>query len=60
MFPKSSKLRNNKGWSQAQLAIKIEADLQRVSKYEREVMGPTMEIMVRIAEAFWFQPQKLW
>lgn len=52
-FPeKLKKLRKNRGWSQGQLAQKIGADLQRISKYERGVMWPTMELMVRIARAF--------
>ncbi len=52
-FPeKLKKLRKNRGWSQGQLAQKIGADLQRISKYERGVMWPTMELMVRIAKVF--------
>jgi len=52
-FPeKLKKLRKNRGWSQGQLAQKIGADLQRISKYERGVMWPTMELMLRIAKAF--------
>jgi transcriptional regulator with XRE-family HTH domain len=34
------------------LAQKIGADLQRVSKHERGVIWPTMELMVAIAKAF--------
>jgi transcriptional regulator with XRE-family HTH domain len=45
-------LRKSKGWSQGQLAKKINADLQRVSKYERGVIWPTMELMVRLAKVF--------
>lgn len=45
-------LPKNLGWSQGQLAQKIGADLQRVSKYERGVMMPTMELMVRLAQVF--------
>lgn len=52
-FPaKLKELRKSRGWSQGQLAQKIGADLQRVSKYERGVIWPTMELMVRIAKAF--------
>ncbi len=52
-FPaKLKELRKNRGWSQGQLAMKIGADLQRVSKYERGVIWPTMELMVKIAKAF--------
>ena len=52
-FPtKLRDLRKRRGWSQGQLAQKIGADLQRVSKYERGVIWPTMELMVAIARAF--------
>lgn len=52
-FPaKLRDLRKRRGWSQGQLAQKIGADLQRVSKYERGVIWPTMELMVAIAKAF--------
>lgn len=52
-FPAKLKaLRKNHGLSQGQLAKKIGADLQRVSKYERGVIWPTMELMVKIAKAF--------
>jgi ribosome-binding protein aMBF1 (putative translation factor) len=36
-------LRKNKGWPLGQLGKKIVADLQRISKYERGVMLPTMD-----------------
>jgi len=45
-------LRKSHGLSQGQLAKKIGADLQRVSKYERGVIWPTMELMVKIAKVF--------
>lgn len=52
-FPaKLRELRKSRGWSQGQLAQKIGADLQRVSKYERGVIWPTMELVVRIAKTF--------
>ena len=52
-FPKKLKaLRLKNGWSQGQLGKKIGADLQRISKYERGVMWPTMELMVRLAKVF--------
>jgi transcriptional regulator with XRE-family HTH domain len=52
-FPtKLRDLRKGRGWSQGRLAQKIGADLQRVSKYERGVIWPTMELMVAIAKAF--------
>ena len=52
-FPnKLRHLRKTKGWSQGQLGKMIGADLQRISKYERGVMWPTMELMVRLAKVF--------
>lgn len=52
-FPTRLKeLRKSRGWSQGQLAKKIGADLQRISKYERGVQWPTMELMLRIATVF--------
>lgn len=52
-FPKKLRqLRKAKGWSQGQLGKMIGADLQRISKYERGVMWPTMELMVRMAKVF--------
>ncbi len=52
-FPtKLKQLRNSKGWSQGQLANQIGIEANRVSKYERGVLWPTLELMVRIAKAF--------
>ncbi len=45
-------LRKERGWSQGQLAQKIGADLQRISKYEHGIIWPTMELMVRLAKVF--------
>ncbi len=52
-FPKKLKqLRQNRGWSQGQLAQKVGADINRISKYERGVIWPTMEFLVRMAQVF--------
>ncbi len=52
-FPEKLKhLRKNRGWSQGQLAKKIGADPNRISRYERGVIWPTLELIVRIAAAF--------
>lgn len=52
-FPQKLKdLRQLRGWSQGQLALKIGVEANRVSKYERGVMLPTLELLVRIADAF--------
>lgn len=49
---KLKNLRTKHGWSQGQLAQKIGADLQRISKYERGVIWPTMELTVKMAKVF--------
>jgi len=49
---KLKKLRQQKGWSQGQLAKKIDSDLQRISKYERGVVTPTTEMAAKIAVVF--------
>ena len=36
--------------TQGQLAQKIGADIQRISKYERGVLTPTTEIMVKLSD----------
>lgn len=52
-FPaKLKELRKQRGWSQGQLAHQIGADLQRISKYERGVIWPTMELTVKMAKVF--------
>jgi transcriptional regulator with XRE-family HTH domain len=39
------------GWSQAELGDKIGADSQRVSRYETGKITPSLDAIVRIAEA---------
>ncbi|MGK5093525.1 helix-turn-helix domain-containing protein [Deltaproteobacteria bacterium TL4] len=45
-------LRESKGWSQGQLAKKIGGEPQRVSKYERAIVFPTVDMMIKLADAF--------
>ncbi len=45
-------LRMNRGWSQGQVAKKIGADPQRVSKYERGITFPTADVLIKIASTF--------
>jgi len=45
-------LRKETGWSQAELGDKIGTDSQRVSRYENERITPSLDAIVRIAEAF--------
>jgi transcriptional regulator with XRE-family HTH domain len=52
-FPDRLKsIRNEKGWSQGQLAKKLGIDPQTVSKYERGVIFPTVNMMINLAKAF--------
>ncbi len=46
------RLRHDRGWSQAQLALKINAHTKQISKYEREVSIPSTEVLIRIARVF--------
>ncbi len=48
---KLKQARKQKGLTQGQLAKKIGADIQRISKYERSVLIPTTEIMVKLSVA---------
>jgi transcriptional regulator with XRE-family HTH domain len=48
---KLKQARKQKGLTQGQLAKKIGADIQRISKYERGVLIPTTEIMVKLSDA---------
>lgn len=52
-FPKKlRRLREEKGLSQGQVAKKIGIESQRISKYERGVLYPTTEIMLRLVGIF--------
>jgi transcriptional regulator with XRE-family HTH domain len=44
-------LRKEAGWSQAELGDKIGTDSQRVSRYETGKITPSLDAIVRIAEA---------
>jgi len=43
--------RNDKGLTQGQLSKKTGVDVQRLSKYERGVLVPTTEVIVKISDA---------
>ncbi len=45
-------LRKETGWSQAELGDKVSTDSQRISRYENERITPSLDAIVRIAEAF--------
>jgi transcriptional regulator with XRE-family HTH domain len=43
------RLRRERDWSQGQLAQKIGIDTQRISKYERGLSSPPLDLLVQIA-----------
>lgn len=45
-------LRKEAGWSQAELGERVGTDSQRISRYENGRITPSLEAIVRIAEAF--------
>lgn len=46
------RLRQEKGWSQAQLASKLNTHPKQVSKYERGINLPSTEVLVRMTQIF--------
>jgi len=49
---KIKKLRQEKGWSQTQLAKKLNTQSQNISRYERGVFTPSTEALTKFAEVF--------
>ena len=49
---KLKKLRHDRDWSQGQVAKKLGINTQRVSKYERGVITPPSDMMVKIASVY--------
>ncbi|WP_291913301.1 helix-turn-helix transcriptional regulator [Chitinophaga sp. CB10] len=47
-----TKLRKRKNWSQADLAKAVEASCDIIGKYERNENSPSIEMAVKIADAF--------
>lgn len=45
-------LRQQRGWSQAQLANKLNVHQKQISGYERDIHSPSIELLVRLAELF--------
>ncbi len=45
-------LREQKEWSQRELAEKLEVELHRISKYERGIISPTADMLVKLADVF--------
>jgi len=51
-FPERLRLlRRKKDWSQGRLAQKVNIDAQRISKYERGLSTPPLDVLVGIARA---------
>ncbi len=48
---KLKQARNQKGLTQGQLSKKTGVDIQRLSKYERGILVPTTEVIVKISDA---------
>lgn len=49
---KITELRKQKGWSQSELAKKLEVSREIVGRYERNDAVPSIEIAKRMADAF--------
>lgn len=49
---KISTLRKEKGWSQGDLAQKIDASREIIGKYERNENLPSIEMVAKMAKAF--------
>ena len=49
---KISALRKEKGWSQGDLAGRIEASREMIGKYERNENLPSIEMALKMAKAF--------
>lgn len=45
-------LRKERGWSQADLAERVETDARQISRYENGRITPSLDALIRIAEAF--------
>ena len=43
-------LRKERGWSQAELATRIDSDARQVSRYENNKITPSLDALARIAE----------
>jgi transcriptional regulator with XRE-family HTH domain len=45
-------LRQQRGWSQAQLSKKLNVHQKQISGYERGIHSPSIELLIRMAELF--------
>ena len=46
------KLREKRGWSQGQVSKRSGLDPQRISKYERGIISPSVDMVVKLANTF--------
>ena len=46
------RLRQEKGWSQAQLSKKLNTHQKQISGYERGIHAPSIELLIKMAEIF--------
>ena len=49
---KIRQLRSERGWSQGQLAARLGGDPGQISRYETGKISPSIDVMVKLAEAF--------
>lgn len=49
---KITRLRKEKGWSQKDLAVKINTNQAVVARYEKNAIKPSVEVAKKIADAF--------
>jgi len=54
-----SALRQERGWTQAELAEKLGVSVKAVTYYEREVSSPNMRTLERVAQALGVDPSEL-
>ncbi|MBI4548095.1 MAG: helix-turn-helix transcriptional regulator [Ignavibacteriae bacterium] len=47
---KLKQLRAKKGWSQGQVALKIGIPAERISKYENDVIFPTVDMVIKLSK----------
>ena len=52
-------LRQDRGWTQADLAERLGVTVKMVTYYEREAANPTANTLAKIAEAFGIEPTAL-
>lgn len=50
MHEKLRMLRQEKGWTQAELADKVSVHQKQISSYERGVTSPSTEVLIKLAE----------